>query len=65
MKMEQKDRNMLVISLSLRADQIEYIEKQMQEARDRSRWIRLAIDQRIARDKKDRNGNKPSQVSER
>lgn len=53
MKINQKDRaTTVVVSLSLRRDQIEYISKSIHEARDRSRWIRLAIDQRIARDKK-------------
>lgn len=64
MKLKQKDRNMLVVSVSLRTDQIQHINGRMQEARDRSRWIRLAIDQRIAREKKGQDGNKSSQVSE-
>lgn len=55
--MKQKNRKSLVISISLRADQVSYINSQMEEGRDRSRWIRLAVDQRIQREK---NGPKSS-----
>ncbi len=54
----QKSRKVtVVVSVSLRHDQLDYIGKSITETRDRSRWIRLAIDQKIAMDKKNKGKN--------
>lgn len=54
----QKSRKITaVVSVSLRNDQLDYIGKSITETRDRSRWIRLAIDQKIAMDKKNKGKN--------